>query len=287
MSILSRNDICWCGSGKKYKKCHMEQDIFISNIETKVGYKIPRDIMKTEEQIEGIRKSCKLTHEILDMVAQRIKVGVTTNEINTWVHDYTVEHNAYPAPLGYDGFPKSVCTSINDVICHGIPDDTVLKDGDIVNVDVTCILEGYYGDANRMFIMGNATKEAIDLVRVSKECLDKGIEQVKLYNTLGDIGNAIQKHAEGLGYSVVYDYGGHGVGLEFHEEPFVPHIGKKGEGMVLLPNMTFTIEPMINIGSPEANVLEDDWTAVTTDGSLSSQWEHTIRVTETGYEILT
>ena len=287
MSILSRNDICWCGSGKKYKKCHMDQDIFISNIETKVGYKIPRDIMKTEEQIEGIRKSCKLTHEILDMVSERIKVGVTTNEINTWVHEYTVQHNAYPAPLGYAGFPKSVCTSINDVICHGIPDDTVLKDGDIVNVDVTCILEGYYGDANRMFIMGDASKEAIDLVRVSKECLERGIEQVKPYNTLGDIGNAIQQHAESLGYSVVYDYGGHGVGLEFHEEPFVPHIGKKGEGMILLPNMTFTIEPMINIGSPESDVLEDDWTAVTIDGSLSSQWEHTIRVTETGYEILT
>ncbi|MBZ9637289.1 methionyl aminopeptidase [Clostridium sp. FP1] len=287
MSILSRNDICWCGSGKKYKKCHMEQDIFISNIEQKVGYKIPRDIMKTEEQIDGIRKSCKLTHEILDMVGERIKVGVATNEINTWVHEYTVEHNAYPAPLGYGGFPKSVCTSINDVICHGIPDDTVLKDGDIVNVDVTCILDGYYGDANRMFIMGEASKEAIDLVRVSKECLDLGIQQVKPYNTLGDIGNAIQKHAESLGYSVVYDYGGHGVGLEFHEEPFVPHIGKKGEGTILLPNMTFTIEPMINIGSPEADVLEDDWTAVTIDGSLSSQWEHTIRVTETGYEILT
>jgi len=287
MSILSRNDICWCGSGKKYKKCHMEQDIFISNIEEKVGYKIPRDIMKTEEQIDGIRKSCKLTHEILDMVSERIKVGVTTNEINTWVHEYTVQHNAYPAPLGYGGFPKSVCTSINNVICHGIPDDTVLKDGDIVNVDVTCILEGYYGDANRMFIIGEASKEAIDLVRVSKECLELGIQQVKPYNTLGDIGNAIQKHAEDLGYSVVYDYGGHGVGIEFHEEPFVPHIGKKGEGMILLPNMTFTIEPMINIGSPEADVLEDDWTAVTIDGSLSSQWEHTIRVTETGYEILT
>lgn len=287
MSILSRNDICWCGSGKKYKKCHMDQDIFISNIEQKVGYKIPRDIMKTEEQIDGIRKSCKLTHEILDMVSEKIKVGVTTNEINTWVHEYTVEHNAYPAPLGYGGFPKSVCTSINDVICHGIPDDTVLKDGDIVNVDVTCILDGYYGDANRMFIIGEASKEAIDLVRVSKECLELGIEQVKPYNTLGDIGNAIQKHAESLGYSVVYDYGGHGVGIEFHEEPFVPHIGKKGEGMILLPNMTFTIEPMINIGSPEADVLEDDWTAVTIDGSLSSQWEHTIRVTETGYEILT
>ncbi len=287
MDVLSRNDICWCGSGKKYKKCHMDQDIFISNIEKKVGYKIPRDIMKTEEQIDGIRKSCKLTHEILDMVGERIKAGVTTNEINTWVHEYTVEHNAYPAPLGYSGFPKSVCTSINDVICHGIPDDTVLKDGDIVNVDVTCILEGYYGDANRMYIIGEASKEALDLVRVSKECLEKGIEQVKPYNTLGDIGHAIQEHAESLGYSVVYDYGGHGVGLEFHEEPFVPHIGRKGEGMILLPNMTFTIEPMINIGAPEADVLEDDWTAVTADGSLSSQWEHTIRVTETGYEILT
>lgn len=287
MNKILRNDICWCGSGKKYKKCHMEQDIFISNIEEKVGYKIPRDIMKTEEQIDGIRKSSKLTHEILDMVSERIKAGVTTNDINTWVHEYTIEHNAYPAPLGYSGFPKSVCTSINDVICHGIPDDTVLKDGDIVNVDVTCILDGYYGDANRMYIIGQVSKEIQDLVRVSKECLELGIEQVKPYNTLGDIGYAISQHAESHGYSVVYDYGGHGVGIEFHEEPFVPHIGKKGEGMILLPNMTFTIEPMINMGSPEADVLEDEWTAVTTDGSLSSQWEHTIRVTETGYEILT
>jgi len=251
MNKLLRNDICWCGSGKKYKKCHMDQDTFISNIEEEVGYKIPRDIMKTDEQVEGIRKSCKLTHEILDMVGQKIKVGVTTNEINTWVHEYTVEHNAYPAPLGYGGFPKSVCTSINNVICHGIPDDTVLKDGDIINVDVTCILEGYYGDANRMYIMGEASKEVVDLVRVSKECLERGIQQVKPYNTLGDIGHAIQEHAEGLGYSVVYDYGGHGVGVEFHEEPFVPHIGKKGEGTILLPNMTFTIEPMINMGGPE------------------------------------
>jgi len=287
MDKLSRNDSCWCGSGKKYKKCHMDQDTFISNIEEKVGYKIPRDIMKTDEQVEGIRKSCKLTHEILDMVGQKIKVGITTNEINTWVHEYTVAHNAYPAPLGYGGFPKSVCTSINDVICHGIPDDTVLKDGDIVNVDVTCILEGYYGDANRMYIMGEPSKETVDLVRVSKECLERGIQQVKPYNTLGDIGNAIQEYAEGLGYSVVYDYGGHGVGVEFHEEPFVPHIGKKGEGTILLPNMTFTIEPMINIGSPDTKVLDDDWTAVTADGSLSSQWEHTILVTQTGYEILT
>ncbi|MGK0466497.1 methionyl aminopeptidase [Clostridium sp.] len=287
MKKLERNDICWCESGKKYKKCHAEQDTFINNIEKKVGYKIPRDIMKTEDQIDGIRKSSKLTHEILDMVSERIKAGITTNDINTWVHEYTVEHNAYPAPLGYSGFPKSVCTSINDVICHGIPDDTVLKDGDIVNVDVTCILEGYYGDANRMFIIGEVSKEVSDLVRVSKECLELGIEQVKPFNTLGDIGYAIQQHAESHGYSVVYDYGGHGVGLEFHEEPFVPHVGKKGEGMIILPNMTFTIEPMINMGSAESDVLEDDWTAVTVDGSLSSQWEHTIRVTETGYEILT
>jgi len=287
MDKLSRNDVCWCGSGKKYKKCHMDQDTFISNIEEKVGYTIPRDIMKTQEQIEGIRKSCKLTGEVLDMVGEKIKVGITTDEINTWVHEYTVEHNAYPAPLGYGDFPKSVCTSLNNVICHGIPDATVLKDGDIINVDVSCILDGYYGDASRMYIIGDASKEAVDLVRVSRECLEIGIEQVKPFNTLGDIGNAIQQHAESFGYSVVYDYGGHGVGLEFHEEPFVPHIGKKGEGTILLPNMTFTIEPMINIGSPETEVLEDDWTAVTVDGSLSSQWEHTILVTETGYEILT
>ena len=287
MSTILRNDTCWCGSGKKYKKCHMDQDIFISNVEKKVGYKIPREVMKTPEQIDGIRKSCKLTHDVLDMVGERIKAGITTDDINTWVHEYTVQHNAYPAPLGYSGYTKSVCTSINDVICHGIPDDTVLKDGDIVNVDVSCILEGYYGDASRMYIIGDASKEAVDLVRVSKECLQKGIEQVKPYNTLGDIGHAIQEHAESFGYSVVYDYGGHGIGLEFHEEPFVPHIGKKGEGMILLPNMTFTIEPMINIGSPDSEILEDDWTAVTVDGSLSSQWEHTILVTETGYEILT
>ncbi|MCB2294647.1 methionyl aminopeptidase [Clostridium algoriphilum] len=287
MNKLSRNDTCWCGSGKKYKKCHMDQDAFISNIEEKVGYSIPRDIMKTDEQVEGIRKSCKLTHDVLEMVGEKIKVGITTDEINTWVHEYTVAHNAYPAPLGYGDFPKSVCTSINDVICHGIPSDTVLKDGDIVNVDVSCILEGYYGDASRMYIIGEASKEAVDLVRVSKECLEKGIEQVKPFNTLGDLGYAIQQHAEGLGYSVVYDYGGHGVGLEFHEEPFVAHIGNKGEGTILLPNMTFTIEPMINIGSPDTAVLDDDWTAVTTDGSLSSQWEHTILVTQTGYEILT
>lgn len=288
MDKINRNDICWCGSGKKYKKCHMEQDEFITKLEAKVGYQIPRESIKTEEDIEGIRKSCKLTHEVLDMVGERIKAGITTEDINKWVHEYTVEHGAYPAPLGYHGFPKSTCVSINEVVCHGIPsEDRVIKDGDIVNVDVTCILNGYYGDANRTYIIGNATKEAENLVKVAKECLDLGIKQVKPYNTLGDVGYAIQTHAESHGYSVVYDYGGHGIGNDFHEEPFVPHLGKKGEGMILLPNMIFTIEPMINMGRPETTVLEDDWTAVTEDGSLSAQWEHTIRVTEDGYEILT
>jgi methionyl aminopeptidase len=288
MDKLNRNDLCWCGSGNKYKKCHMEEDAKISKLEIELGYVIPRESIKNEKDIEGIRKSCKLTSEILDMVGERIKAGITTEEINKWVHDYTVEHGAYPAPLGYNGFPKSTCVSINEVVCHGIPDENkIINDGDIVNVDVTCILDGYYGDANRTFVIGNATEEAKKLVRVAKECLNLGIEQVKPYNTLGDIGYAIQSHAESHGYSVVYEYGGHGIGNEFHEEPFVPHIGQKGEGMILLPNMIFTIEPMINIGKPETVVLEDEWTAITSDGSLSAQWEHTIRVTEDGCEVLT
>ncbi len=288
MNKISRNDNCWCGSGLKYKKCHMNQDEYLDRLGEELGYVIPKEIIKREKDIEGIRKSCKLTREILDMVENKIKVGITTEEINTWVHEYTVANGAYPAPLGYHGFPKSTCVSINNVICHGIPSENiVLKDGDIVNVDVTSILDGYYGDSNRTFIVGNGSEKARDLVETAKECLRRGIEEVKPFKTLGDIGYVINEYAKSKGYSVVYDYGGHGIGNEFHEEPFVPHIGNRGEGMILLPNMTFTIEPMINEGAPEAIVLEDDWTAVTKDGSLSAQWEHTIRVTETGYEILT
>lgn len=288
MNKFNRNDICWCGSGLKYKKCHMEQDKFLDRLSEQYGYEIPKDIIKCEKDIEGIRKSCALTREILDMIESRIKAGISTEEVNKWVHEYTVDHGAYPAPLGYYGFPKSTCVSINEVVCHGIPDEnTIIKDGDIVNVDVTCILDGYYGDSNRTFLIGNVSEKARDLVEVAKECLRRGIEEVKPYNTVGDIGYVINEYATSRGYSVVYEYGGHGVGNEFHEEPFVAHVGERGEGMVLLPGMTFTIEPMINEGVPETVVLEDEWTAVTEDKKLSAQWEHTILVTENGYEILT
>lgn len=288
MKKFNRNDLCWCGSGKKYKKCHMEQDEYLSKLELEVGYEIPRDIMKTEEEIEGIRKAGKLTREILDMVGEKIKAGISTEEINKWVHEYTISHGGYPAPLGYYGYPKSVCISLNNVVCHGIPDEnTILKDGDIVNVDVTSIVDGYYGDASRMYIIGEASDEAKNLVKVAKECLQIGMDQVKPFKTIGDIGNAVQSYAEERGYSVVYEFGGHGIGKEFHEEPFVAHVGQKGEGMILLPNMVFTIEPMINTGVPETKILEDEWTTITKDGGLSAQWEHTIRVTEDGYEILT
>lgn len=288
MDKLNRNDVCWCGSGLKYKKCHMDQDKYIEGLSEKYGYEIPRDIIKSEKDIEGIRKSCALTREILNMVEEKITAGISTEEVNKWVHEYTVSHGAYPAPLGYYGFPKSTCVSINNVVCHGIPDEnTIIKDGDIVNVDVTCILDGYYGDSNRTFIIGNASDKARDLVETAKECLMRGIAEVKPFNTIGDIGYVITEYAHSKGYSVVYEYGGHGVGNEFHEEPFVAHVGQRGEGMVLLPGMTFTIEPMINEGVPETVVLDDEWTAVTEDDKLSAQWEHTILVTETGYEILT
>lgn len=288
MKDIKRNDFCWCGSGIKYKKCHMEQDEMLKKLGRELGYKIPRDIIKTKEQIEGIRKSGVITHGILDMVGERIKPGVSTEEVNTWVHDYTIEHNAIPATLGYYGFPKSSCTSINEVVCHGIPsEDRILQEGDIINVDITTILDGYYSDSSRMYIVGEATKEAKDLVESTKEALYKGIEQVKPYNTVGHIGEAIYNFATSKGYSVVYEYGGHGIGIKFHEEPFVSHVGKAGEGMILLPGMVFTIEPMLNIGRAETKILEDDWTAVTIDGSLSAQWEHTVVVTDTGYEILT
>ena len=283
---LSRNDACWCGSGRKYKKCHLEMDLRLEELEKK-GYIIPpRSIIKTEEQIAGIRRACQLSREILDGLEDVISPGITTETINTWVHEYTIAHGAYPAPLHYNGYPKSVCTSINEVICHGIPEERVLVDGDVLNVDVTCILNGYYGDASRMYLIGDPSSQARELVRVARECMYLGIEQVRPFNRVGDIGYTIEQHARKHGYSVVQDFGGHGVGVEFHEEPFVQHYGEKDSGMVLIPNMVFTIEPMINMGTYKCRVLDDNWTAVTADGSLSAQWEHTVRVTEDGVEIL-
>jgi methionyl aminopeptidase len=287
---LSRNDLCWCGSGKKYKHCHLRQDLAELRAQRKIGgnRKRRRVIIKTDEQIEGIRRSSQLTCRILDAVSERIELGITTEQIDRWVHEMTVEHGATPAPLNYRGYPKSVCTSINEVICHGIPTpDRVLEDGDILNVDVTSILDGYYGDSSRMFLIGDVSEEARKLVEVTRECLYRGIDRVKPGAQLGDIGHAIQTHAEGHGYSVVRAFVGHGTGVEFHEPPDVPHYGRPGTGLTLRENMVFTIEPMINIGTHQVKILDDGWTSITKDRSLSAQWEHTLRVTEDGCEILT
>lgn len=285
---INRNDNCWCGSGKKYKKCHAEFDEKYEALKRQGFLMPPRDIIKNKEQIEGIKKSAKINNEILDLVGEKIKEGMSTADIDKIVYDYTISQGAIPAPLNYGGFPKSVCTSINEEVCHGIPDENIiLKSGDIINVDVSTIKDGYFSDASRMYMIGEVSNEAKRLVEVSKECLQKGIEAVKPWGFLGDIGAAVQEHAEKNGYSVVREFGGHGVGLQFHEDPFVAHVGRKGEGMVLVPGMTFTIEPMINEGRYEVFVdADNDWTAITEDGSLSAQWEHMILVTEDGIEIL-
>lgn len=287
MRKISRNDDCWCGSGLKYKKCHLAADRE-SNKTEPVPVKVPRGvIIKTEEQIAGIRKSSLLTRATLDMVEKKIKPGITTDEINTWVHEYIIKNGGIPAPLNYNGFPKSVCTSLNEVICHGIPDNTVIKEGDIINVDVTTIVDGYYGDAGRMFLIGEVSENARNLVKVAQECLYLGIEKVRPYADLGEIGYAIETYATSKGYSVVRDYGGHGIGVKFHEEPHVHHYGSKRRGVILVPDMVFTIEPMINEGRYDTRLLKDGWTAITVDGKLSAQWEHTVRVTQNGVEILT
>jgi methionine aminopeptidase, type I len=283
---LSRNDACWCGSGRKYKKCHLEQDLRLEELEL-LGIPVPpRGLIKSEAQVDGIRQACQLSKEILNMLEDKIKIGITTADIDKWVHAYTMERGAVPASLNYEGFPKSVCTSLNNVVCHGIPDDTVLKDGDILNVDVTSILGGYYGDMSRMFLIGDPSPEARNLVKVTKDCMYLGIAQVKPFSRIGDIAYAIEQYANQHGYSVVQEYGGHGVGVDFHEEPFVQHYGERDCGMVLVPNMVFTIEPMINTGGYKCSRLADGWTTVTSDGSLSAQWEHTVRVTANGVEIL-
>lgn len=249
----------------------------------------PRKIIKTPEQIEGIRRSALINTAVLDHVAAHIHEGMSTEEIDTLVYDFTLSHGAIPAPLHYEGFPKSVCTSINDEVCHGIPDKNIrLQDGDIINVDVSTILNGYFSDASRMFMIGNVSPAYRKLVDVTRECLELGIKAARPWGFLGDIGEAIQKNAESHGYSVVRDFCGHGVGLAFHEKPEVEHVGKKGSGMLLVPGMIFTIEPMINLGDYEIFIDEEnDWTVYTADGSASAQWENTILITEEGPEILT
>lgn len=244
--------------------------------------------LKVGEEIEKMRIAGRLASEVLDMIEEHIKPGVTTNELNTICHDYIVnEQKAIPAPLNYHGFPKSICTSINHVICHGIPNDKRLKKGDIINVDITVIKDEYHGDTSRMFYVGEVSPIAKRICETAKESMMLGIKMVKPGVRLGDIGHVIQQHAEGNKYSVVREYCGHGIGKVFHEEPQVLHYGKPDTGVTLKEGMTFTIEPMINVGRKETRLLADDWTVVTQDRSLSAQWEHTILVTSDGYEILT
>ena len=249
----------------------------------------PRKIIKNAEQIEGIRESAKINTAVLDHVAANIRMGMSTDDINTLVYDFTVAHGAIPAPLNYEGFPKSVCMSINEEVCHGIPSkDIILQDGDIINVDVSTIYNGYFSDASRMFMIGNVSEAKQRLVQVTKECLEKGIEVARPWGFLGDIGAVIQAHAEKNGYTVVREFCGHGVGLKFHEIPEVEHVGRKGTGMLLVPGMIFTIEPMINMGKADIFIDEEnDWTVITEDEQPSAQWENTILITETGVEILT
>jgi methionyl aminopeptidase len=244
--------------------------------------------IKTSEEIEKMRVAGRLASEVLDMIEPHVRAGITTDELNTICHEYIVNHqDAIPAPLNYRGFPKSICTSVNHVICHGIPSDKRLKDGDIVNVDITVIKDGFHGDTSRMFCVGIPSIRARRLVQICRECLDLGISLVRPGLRLGDIGHAIQQHAESNGFSVVREYCGHGIGRVFHEEPQVLHYGRPGTGLELTAGMTFTIEPMLNAGRKETRLLPDQWTVVTKDRSLSAQWEHTILVTEDGHEILT
>jgi methionyl aminopeptidase len=245
-------------------------------------------VIKTPAEIEKMRVAGRLAAEVLEMIAPHVKAGITTDELDKICHDYIVNvQQAVPAPLNYHGFPKSICTSINHVICHGIPSDKKLKDGDIINIDITVIKDGYHGDTSQMFTVGKPSILADRLIRVTQECLYKGISLVKPGVYLGDIGFAIQQHAEKHGYSVVKEYCGHGIGKDFHEEPQVLHYGRKGTGDKLKAGMCFTIEPMINAGKPHSKLLKDGWTAVTKDRSLSAQWEHTLLVTDNGCEIMT
>ncbi len=286
---LDRNDRCWCGSGRKYKVCHEAFDEKVLRYQRE-GHMIPdRDMLKSKEQIEGIRESSKINIAVLDYVASRIVEGMATEEIDRMVYEETTRLGGVPAPLHFDGYPKSVCTSINEQVCHGIPaKDVVLKNGDIVNVDVSTAYKGYFSDSSRMFCIGSVSEEAARLVRVAKECMEKGIEQVKPWNFLGDMAEAVHSHALENGCSVVRDIGGHGIGLEFHEEPFVSYVTKKGTEMLMVPGMVFTIEPMVNLGTDEIYIDDGNgWTAYTEDGKLSAQWEVTVLVTEDGHEILT
>ena len=285
---LERNDLCWCGSHKKYKNCHQAFDERIRVIADQ-GHMVPsREMIKTPEQIAAIRESCKINVAVLDCIAANIKEGMSTGQIDRMVHEITTDMGGVPAPLGFEGFPKSVCTSLNDQVCHGIPSEKdILKDGDIVNVDASTIYKGYFSDSSRMFMIGNVSEEKRRLVQVAKECVELGLKEVKPWGFLGDMAQAVNDHAKKNGYQVVRDIGGHGVGLEFHEEPWVSYVVPRGTEMLMVPGRIFTIEPMVNMGTHEFFVDEENgWTVYTADGKPSAQWEIMVLVTEDGHEVL-
>lgn len=278
--------LCWCGSGLHYAQCHREFDEKLQHFQAQ-GYLVPpKALIKNQEQIAGIRKSAALNVAVLDYVAEHIGPGVTTREIDRWVYRYTVDHGGIPAPLHYEGFPASVCTSVNQVVCHGIPNPhQVLQDGDIINVDVSTIVDGYYSDSSRMFCIGAVTPRRKDLVETTKAAMDLGLAAVKPWEPIGNVGHAINRFVRSKGYRVVREIGGHGIGLEFHEDPFVCHVAKAGTGMLMVPGMCFTIEPMVNMGTARVTVdRRDGWTVRTADGKPSAQWEIQVLVTETGWE---
>ena len=288
MEKPGRNDPCWCGSGKKYKKCHIDFDEKIEEFEG-AGHIVPsHEILKNAEQIEKIKESAKINIAVLDYVAEHIKAGISTAEIDKWVYDITTKMGGVPAPLNFEGFPKSVCTSINNEVCHGIPsEDVIIKDGDIINVDVSTNLNGYFSDSSRMFCIGNVSEENRKLVEETKNAVYEGLKQVKPWGFLGDMGQAVNDYVKSKGYSVVREVGGHGIGLEFHEDPWVSYTSKEDTGVLMVPGMIFTIEPMVNMGSDEIYTDEiDDWTVRTEDGLPSAQWEIQVLVTEDGYEII-
>lgn len=285
---IGRNDPCWCGSGRKYKQCHEAFDRKMEHY-AHLGHIVPtHDMLKTPEQIAGIKESAKINVAVLDDIAEHIHVGMSTEEIDQRVYQLTKEMGGIPAPLNYEGFPKSVCTSINDQVCHGIPSkDVILQGGDIINVDVSTIYNGYFSDSSRMFCLGNVSEENRKLVQVTKECVELGLAEVKPWGFLGDVGAAICEHAHANGYTVVREIGGHGVGVEFHEEPWVGYNTKRGEEMLLVPGLMFTIEPMVNMGTQQIYTdQENGWEVYTMDGKPSAQWEYQVLVTENGAEVI-
>lgn len=288
MLKIGRNDPCWCGSGLKYKKCHEAFDDRIRHFEWE-GAEVPsQELIKNEADIEGIKASAKINMAVLDAVSKAIRPGMATIEIDDIVNEVTRDMGGIPADLGYEGYPKSVCTSLNEVVCHGIPcKEDILKEGDIINVDCSTILNGYFSDSSRMFCIGEVSPEKKKLVEVTKKAMELGLEKVIPWHFLGDVGDVINNYAMANGFQVVRDIGGHGCGKAFHEEPWVSHVAKAGTEMLMVPGMVFTIEPMINMGTYEFTVdKENGWTVRTKDLLPSAQWEIQVLVTDTGHEVL-